>query len=227
MHRLRYIAGYSWGGLRHPRHSWGVLVAPKWARDCAREHTMTRIWLDNGAFAAWVNKTPMSEAEQIANQLAAADTIGRGRLACVILSDVVTDPVESWRRTKTASGVWREKYPNARRFYAVQENMDVDEVAAAVLADGFAGVFVGGGGVEWKLATAAALRGRGLWIHVGRLSRIGDLHRACALDVTSFDTTSLEREQRYNLRTAREQIIEACCAPASGWSPLWTKAWRG
>lgn len=149
--------------------------------------------IDNGVWSCHVAGAPWRGRPF----LRLLDRIGAGA-SFAVLPDIVGGGEESlafsldwWRRNK--GGVAGDV---SHWLLAVQDGMTADQVRAAVLEHGFAGVFVGGT-TRWKWASlhewAALGLDLGLRVHVGRVN--GERRAALCRDlgVTSIDGSSVTR----------------------------------
>ncbi len=184
--RMRYFAGYSFS-LKQ-RIGWpfahAVVTTPRWATRAQQESALPLV-LDNGAYPAWVRGEALPYDAQVSAMLDVLDVMP---VSWLVLPDVVGDGDESWERTMRAVPLFAGR---ARCFVAVQEGTDLD--AACELARDVGGVFVGGKDWAFKRETTRTLSGRGVYVHVARISIDSALWFCASHGVESFDNTTFVR----------------------------------
>jgi hypothetical protein len=149
---------------------------------------------DNGAFRDSIAKRPF-RLDRWTRDVMRVHNTAFARAPAFAPPDffVVPDIVAGGRASLAFSAEWRFLFDDADRPYlAVQNGMETSEVADVLVAERYAGIFVGGD-TDWKLETGAAwveLAHRlGLKCHVGRCGPPDRVAWAQAIGADSIDSS--------------------------------------
>jgi hypothetical protein len=163
-------------------------------------------FVDCGAFVDWRAARAFNVARWMRDLRYVAYRVEFGQLPAPdfgVVPDVVGDGAASLARSLEMV----EWIPDelAARYLVVQEGMTTAQVAEALPR--FAGLFVGGASMEWKLGTAPAwielAHAHGRRCHIGRIGTLARLELARAMGADSVDSCqplwSLDRLEAYGL----------------------------
>lgn len=196
-HRLFYYAGYTFSMPLGEQSEWcsGVVTTPRYIDRCLRECDLPVV-IDNGAFPAWRNGTPLTLEKQLDGIFECADKAG-DRVIHVIAPDVIGNARATWSRICASLDELREFWP--RLLLPMQEGVDTARMVDLALGIG-AGLFVGGATKLWKRRQVERVRAvsEDVFLHVGRISKKSELSHAAWCGVDSFDTTTFLRQQTIN-----------------------------
>ena len=173
------VSGATRTVAKHPEV--GVLVSPRSGNSIEKIATGGRPWAcDNDAFLAW----DMERYWVMLSRVAKAD---RSRLLWVTVPDVVADARETLNR-------WWEWYPQLDSLglpaaFVGQDGIEslMDEIPWHEMAAWFVG-----GSTDWKLSEASEglcreAKGRGKWVHVGRVNSHKRLRHCVEVGADSVD----------------------------------------
>ena len=161
--------------------------------------------IDNGAYSAYVNKKEWDPIPFLR-------TISRARNYdrkpdFVVCPDIVAGGSDSL----THSVNWLRVLPRELPYYlAVQDGMELPEVADVIRSHGFSGIFVGGT-AEWKVKTAESwcilAKELGVRCHIGRIGPGKKILWAERIGADSVDSTTwVQREKAWDhVKYARNQ----------------------
>lgn len=165
--------------------------------------------IDNGAYSAWVNRKEWDPIPFL-RTIRRARGYSR-RPDFVVCPDIVAGGKDSLIHSIN----WLKVLPKELPYYlAVQDGMELQEVAGVIRDHGFSGIFVGGT-AEWKIETAPAWcvlsKNLGIRCHIGRIGPGRKILWAERIGADSVDSTTwVQREKAWNhVRYARaQQILE-------------------
>lgn len=211
--KIEWWAGYTFGWPKclgaYERWCSGVVVTPRYAErlksELDRFDPHTPVILDNGAWPAFRDGKNLYIDEMLDQMDGAIELLGSHRIRFAIFPDDVGNPNTTTRRIERA---FRRRNVNVRWLIPVQEGMRLRDVGAFGRMVG--GVFIGGKTKGWKFRTAQSLRRYypDLYLHCGRLSSEGELHRACQLGINSFDTTTFMMRMGSNQHTVNDLFTQ-------------------
>ena len=161
--------------------------------------------LDNGAYGAWVNKTPFPEERflrQLERALAAGDP----------MFTVIPDIVAAGEKSYEFSWEWLERIYNydTPLYLALQDGVKVEWIEE--FRPSIAGLFLGGTN-EFKFTEghkwAQYARDRDLGFHYGRCSTWAKMKQAYRIHATSLDSSQpLWTKEKWSLFVDRMERIE-------------------
>jgi hypothetical protein len=162
---------------------WRLMIS---ARGVHRNEGMPHA-LDNGAWTSYLSKEPFDEAAFLRAYELFAPTAD-----FIVLPDIVAGGMQSL----DFSMKWRARLgkPFGLQLIAVQDGMEPDAIEPII--DSGLGIFIGGT-TEWKeqsmFAWGKFARGKGIYLHVGRVNSVRRIHLCGAAGAQSFDGSSVSR----------------------------------
>lgn len=174
----------------------GWLVTPR-TRDSIEKVVQSGLpWAcDNGCYSDWQPDRFVKLLERVK---------GQPRLLWVAVPDVVADHTATVRRFRQ----WRDLFIHlgVPMAFVLQDGATAEEVPWELLK----AVFVGGS-TAWKMgpdaaALVAEAKGRGLWVHMGRVNSIRRMHYARSIGCDSVDGTQWSRFKDTYVERARKGL---------------------
>lgn len=161
--------------------------------------------IDNGAYSAFVNNREWDPIPFLR-------TIRRARLYERKPDFVVCPDIVAGGRDSLIHSInWLHVLPGELQYYlAVQDGMQIQEVADVIRSHGFAGIFVGGT-ADWKIETAPAWcilsKNLGIKCHIGRIGPGRKILWAAQIGADSVDSSTwVQREKAWrHVKYARSQ----------------------